>query len=74
MVPAAAMGVTEADCVEFSKRAEQLGSSLCGCRTDFVYPSLDIFVTLDALAAATSGTWPVLPCMRRPATWMTASA
>lgn len=54
MVPAAAMGVAAADCVEFGKRAEQLGFHSVWMPDRLVYPSPDIFVTLGALAAATS--------------------
>jgi alkanesulfonate monooxygenase SsuD/methylene tetrahydromethanopterin reductase-like flavin-dependent oxidoreductase (luciferase family) len=48
------MGVTAAACVEFGKRAEQLGFQSVWVPDRLVYPSPDIFVTLGALAAATS--------------------
>src|SRR6516225_4650925 len=54
MAPAAAMDVTAADCVEFGKLAEQLGFDSVWMPDRLVYPSPDIFVTLGALAAASS--------------------
>ena len=48
------MGATAAECVEFGKRAEQLGFHSIWMPDRLVYPSPDIFVTLGALAAATS--------------------
>ncbi len=54
MVPSIAPDSTARGCVEYATRAEALGADSVWVPDRLVYPSAEVFVTLGALAAATS--------------------
>src|SRR5919198_147381 len=70
MVPSIAPDATASSCIEFGRRAEELGADSVWVPDRIVNPSADVFITLGALATATSrvriGSAVVLGVLRSP--------